>query len=122
MTLQVKLQDHQGWTGAFRVPPCSTGMHGLQCSAHTTQLGLVSRCEVACVSLRAAVCWAVGSSRYSALHKLCVQQCPRGSVAGLVWLLEQAGFSSVLLSTALETYHVGRNAFTGFTSIITCSL
>jgi hypothetical protein len=64
------------------------------------------------------VCWLL----CAALHKLCVQQCPRSSVVGLVWLLEQAGFSSVQLSTSLETYYVGRNVFTGFTSIITCGL
>lgn len=60
--------------------------------------------------------------RYSSLHKLCVQQCPRASVAGLVWLLEEAGFSSVQLSTSLEAYYVGRNTFTGYTSTILCSL
>lgn len=75
--------------------------------------------------LTQVVCWLLCAAlwtRYSALHKLCVQQCPRSSVAGLVWLLEQAGFSSVQLSTSLETYYVGRNVFTGFTSIITCGL
>lgn len=60
--------------------------------------------------------------RYSALHKLCVQQCPRSSVAGLMWALETAGFSSVALSTSLDTYFVGSNSFSGFTSIITCDL
>lgn len=65
----------------------------------------------------------ITANRYSALHKLCVQQCPRSSVAGLVWLLEEAaGFSGVQLATSLETYYVGRNMFTGFASIITCSL
>jgi hypothetical protein len=60
--------------------------------------------------------------RYAGLHKLCVQQCPRSSVAGLVWLLEEAGFSSVQLSTCLEGYCVGHNTFSGFVSVLTCGL
>lgn len=44
-------------------------------------------------------------------------------MAGLMWLLEEAGFSTgVQLSTSLETYYVGRNTFTGYTSTIICSL
>eukprot|EP00775_Hariotina_reticulata_P003307 gene3307-3583_t len=61
-------------------------------------------------------------NRYSTLHKLLVQQSPRNSVAGLMWLLECAGFSRVCLSTALELYHVNGNAFPGLTAAIACCL
>jgi hypothetical protein len=71
---------------------------------------------------QAAAAVAVAAARYSTLHKLLVQQAPRGSVAGLMWLLESAGFSSVQLATQLETYYVGSNAFPGFRSIITFEL
>jgi hypothetical protein len=65
---------------------------------------------------------AAAASRYSTLHKLLVQQAPRGSVAGLMWLLESAGFSAVQLATQLETYYVGSNAFPGFRSVISFEL
>jgi hypothetical protein len=39
-----------------------------------------------------------------------------------MWLLEGTGFNSARLSTSLEAYQVGRNSFTGFSAIITCSL
>jgi hypothetical protein len=65
---------------------------------------------------------AAAAARYSTLHKLLVQQAPRASVAGLMGLLESAGFCSVQLATQLETYYVGSNAFPGFRSIITFEL
>uniref|UniRef100_A0A383V6Q1 Uncharacterized protein n=1 Tax=Tetradesmus obliquus TaxID=3088 RepID=A0A383V6Q1_TETOB len=58
-------------------------------------------------------------NRYSTLHKLLVQQAPRASVAGLMSLLQAAGFAGVGLATQLETYFVGGNAFPGFRSVIT---
>jgi hypothetical protein len=70
----------------------------------------------------AAAVAAAAASRYSTLHKLLVQQAPRASVAGLMWLLESAGFGSVQLATQLETYYVGSNAFPGFRSIISFDL
>lgn len=64
----------------------------------------------------------VAACRYCTLHKLVVQQCPRSSVASLMWSLEAAGFASVKLSTTLETYLVGANSYPGYKSILTFEL
>lgn len=68
------------------------------------------------------LCCSICHCRYSSLHKLCVQQCPRSSVGGLMWLLEGAGFATARLTTHADTYHVGSNTFSGFKSVITLEL